>query len=128
MGIEIAIGTAGNETMVVELKDTAKALGSGLAEVFATPAMIAFMESTAYRSIERFLPQGFSTVGIQIDVKHMKATLPGAIVKCESTVTKQDGNKVSFTIQAFEGEKQIGEAIHTRYIIDEIEFMSKLRS
>lgn len=128
MEFNIAIGATGTETMVVEMKDTAKAYGSGLAEVFATPAMIGFMENTAYRSIMRFLPNGYSTVGTYLEVKHLKATLPGKIVKCESTVTKLDGKKVDFTIQVWENQTIIGEAKHTRYIIDEVEFIKKIQN
>ncbi len=58
MEIQIPKGTTFNQTKIVEKKDTASQFGSGLAEVFATPAMIAFMENTAYKSIEPFLPEG----------------------------------------------------------------------
>ena len=60
MQIEIPVGLQGHETKIVEKKDTAKHYGSGLAEVFATPAMIALMEYTAFTSIEPFLPEGYS--------------------------------------------------------------------
>lgn len=123
----IKIGQTGVETKIVELSDTASALGSGLAEVFATPALVALMENVAYKSIEKDLPQGHSSVGIQINVKHNKASLPGTIITCESKVTAIDGKKVFFTIEASDSEGPIGSCEHIRYIIDSKQFMEKLK-
>lgn len=124
--MKIKIGIKGNQTKIVENKDTALKFESGLAEVFATPSMIALMEKTAYLSIEDFLEEGFSTVGISINAKHQKASLPGAIITCESKVVKVDGKKVFFEIIATDENGQIGEASHIRYIIDQKQFMDQL--
>lgn len=129
MEINIPVGVKGEEKKNVALTDTASAYGSGLAEVFATPAMIAFMEQTAYKSIEPHLPQGYSSVGIGLNnVLHKKATLPQKEVVCHSEVVKVDGKKITFSIQVFEGDIEVGCAEHTRYIINSEEFMKNIRS
>lgn len=128
MDIKIEIGVKGHQTKIVELNDTALKHESGLAEVFATPAMIALMEKTAYISIEEFLPEGFSSVGIQINAQHMKASLPGAIISCESEVTEVDGKKISFSITASDENGVIGKADHKRFIINSNDFINKLKS
>ena len=46
-------GIKGKKEITVTLDKTAKAMGSGTMDVFATPAMIALMENTAFESVDR---------------------------------------------------------------------------
>ena len=56
-------GMKGKKEIVVTKANTAKAMGSGTLDVFATPAMIALMENTAYESVAPELEEGSGTVG-----------------------------------------------------------------
>ncbi|MDR1878744.1 MAG: hypothetical protein LBQ64_04185, partial [Bacteroidales bacterium] len=58
-------GIKGYKEQRVTLEDTAKSYGSGSMEVFATPAMIALMEQTAYNSVMSLLPEEWTTVGTE---------------------------------------------------------------
>ncbi|SRR5574344_51501 len=127
MEINIPQRQKGEKEVLVNETNTAKAYGSGLIDVFATPAMIALMENTAHSSIQDFLPQGMVTVGIEINVKHIKATPIGKTVKCNSYLEKVDGKRLYFTIEAFDQEGKIGEANHIRYIVDALKFVEKLK-
>ncbi len=127
MEINIPQRQKGEKETLVNETNTAKAYGSGLIDVFATPAMIALMENTAHSSIQDFLPQGMVTVGIEINVKHIKATPIGKTVKCNSYLEKVDGKRLYFTIEAFDQEGKIGEANHIRYIVDALKFAEKLK-
>ncbi len=110
----------------VSSEDTAAAYGSGLIEVFATPAMIALMENAAQLSVDKFLAEGQSTVGIEINVKHVKASPVGMRIKCKSVLTKVDGKRLYFDITAEDEKGVIGTAEHIRYVIDIEKFMQKL--
>ena len=44
-------GIKGTKTVIVNESNTAKTMGSGTLEVFATPALIALMEETCWRSV-----------------------------------------------------------------------------
>lgn len=104
---------------------TAIQYGSGLLPVFATPALIALMENTAMQLIT--LPAGSSSVGISINMQHLKASPVGASIQCTATVTSIDGRKYTFEIVATDGNNDIiGKAIHERVVVDIEKFMSKV--
>lgn len=113
--------------MEVQMKDTALVYGSGTLEVFASPAMIAFMENVAYNLIQGFLPQGMGSVGISIHLEHTKATPVGMQVQCTATVDKIEGKKVFFKIQANDEHAVIGTATHIRYIVNNTDFIKRIQ-
>ncbi len=126
MDFSSKIGFESTTEMVVTEKDTAKTYGSGLIEVFATPAMVAFMEYTAHSGIAEFLPEGQTTVGTEINVRHLKATPKGMKVRCTAKLVKQEGRAFEFFIEAWDEKAKIGEATHTRFLIDIQKFMDKI--
>jgi predicted thioesterase len=128
MEFNIPNGCSLEQKMTVEYKDTAANYGSGLIEVFATPAMVGLMEGTAQLSVQPYLPEGFITLGIEINVKHLKATPVGMKVFCVSKLTEIEGKKLFFEIKAWDEKGDIGTANHIRYIVDSKKFMEKLKS
>ncbi|GAB1419913.1 thioesterase family protein [Bacteroidales bacterium] len=119
-------GIKGEHQIVVGNTDTARAYGSGLVEVFATPAMIALMENTALQSIAWLLPDGMTSVGTEIYVNHLRATPVGHTVHCESRVVEVRGRSVVFEVTVSDEKGIIGQGKHTRFVIDTEKFMSKL--
>ena len=113
------------QTIIVQQHQTASEFGSGLLPVFATPALVALMENTAMQLIE--LPEGSSSVGILINVKHLKASLVGESITCEATLIETEGRKYSFKIIATDSAGDIiGTGNHERVVIDIDRFMAKL--
>ncbi|OPJ65426.1 thioesterase family protein [Clostridium chromiireducens] len=112
------------ESTVTE-NDTAIKMGSGDLEVYATPSMIAFMENTAKDLVSGRLPKGYTTVGIEINVKHIKSSPLGANIKCNSTLIKVDGKKLFFEVIAEDERGTIGKGSHIRFIVNAEEFMKK---
>jgi len=112
----------------VTREDTAAQYGSGLVEVFATPAMIALMENASMKVVLEHLPEGFNTVGTAVNINHVKATPVGMIVTCKATLTKVEGKKLTFEVVANDEDGEIGNGTHTRYIIDTEKFMDKIYS
>lgn len=119
------IGIKGKEEITVNTENSAKTMGSGILDVFATPAMIALMEKTAWKSVQNHLEDGQGTVGISLNVKHVAATPLGMKVYCESELTEVDGKKLVFTVKAFDEAGLIGEGTHERFVITNEKFQQK---
>jgi predicted thioesterase len=96
MEIRIETGARGREVSTVRPEDTAARYGSGLVEVFATPAMVALMEKTCLNSVRGFLPAGFGTVGVLVDVSHSRATPVGGTITCTSLLVEVDRRRLVF--------------------------------
>lgn len=121
------VGIKHKEEKTVTMSDTAKVFGSGAAEVFATPMMIGLMESAAMNVVKTFLPKGYSTVGISVNIKHISATAVGKKVWAEAELIEIDRKRLVFKVDAYDEDKKIGEGTHERFIINEQKFMGNLK-
>lgn len=111
---------------VVTQSDTAAYYGSGLLEVFATPGMIALMEQTAHLLAKSFLPEFQDTVGVEVNIKHLKASPLGAKVYAEAELISVDGKILTFKVTAYDEKGVIGTGTHLRYIINPAKFLNKI--
>ena len=111
---------------VVTENDTAQIVGSGTFPVFATPMMVALMENAAMKAAEQLLQEGESTVGSELNIKHLRPTAIGEEVTATAILTAQEGRKLTFSVVATDKNGTIGEGTHVRYIINIEKFMSKI--
>ena len=118
-------GLHNSMTLVVEHKDTAAVYGSGALEVFATPAMIVLMEKTCLESVADKIGEGNTTVGIAVNIKHLKASPVGVTIRCEAEIIEVDRRRLVFKVKCYESETLVGEGIHERFVVDSEKFMSK---
>lgn len=122
-------GIRGAQSVKVEVSNTARAMGSGTMDVFATPAMIALMEKTAWMSVAAELEAGQGTVGISLEITHDAPSPLGMTVTCESELTEIDGRRLVFTVEAKdETGAVIGKGRHERFIVWEEKFQAKADS
>ncbi|WP_294703333.1 thioesterase family protein [uncultured Fusobacterium sp.] len=114
------------QSKVVNEGETAAKVASGALEVFSTPMLIAFMENTAFNLAQKELAEGDTTVGISVNIKHLKANLIGDKLSCIATLEKIDGKKLDFSVKVLHGETVVGEGEHSRFIVNEKKFLEKL--
>ncbi len=122
----LKIGQTESKTFAVTKKDTAATVGSGDLNVLATPKLIAWMEHVAYEAAQQHLSANSSTVGFEIQCRHLAPTLPGNRIKIVAELSALEGKRIVFNIKAWDGiDTMVGEAHHTRFIIDSDRFMDK---
>ena len=105
---------------------TAITMGSGDMPVLATPAMMALMENAAMLAVADHLPEGSTTVGGHMASSHLKPSKLGDIVTAAATVTRVEGKKIEFKVEARCGDTLLGEGTHLRFIVERNKFMSRL--
>jgi len=123
---ELTPGLVAELERLVTDEDTASKWGSGLVPVFSTPALVGLMESAAVQALAGHLQPGQTTVGGHIDVRHLAATPVGMKVRARAELTAVEGRKLVFKIQAWDALESIGEALHERFLIDEVKFLAKM--
>ena len=121
----IEVGMKAEVSTLAEREDTAQEVGSGSLLVYATPCMAALMEGAACEAIEAGLAEGETTVGIELDLKHIAATPVGMEVRAEAEVTAVEGKIITFAITAYDEAGKIGSATHKRALVNAQRFLEK---
>ena len=106
---------------------TALRIGSGTLEVLATPVLAAKLEECAWRAAEPFLPDGSSTVGTHLDLKHLSPTPVGMTVTCAAEVISAEGRVLTFSLRAWDGAGPVAEGSHARVEVQNARFLDKAR-
>ena len=119
-------GLKEEKTYPVVDEQTAIHVGSGATRVLATPWMIAFMERVSHGLLADRLPEGYSSVGVWINVRHLAPTPVGGTVRVISEIQEIDGLRVSFSVEAWDEQEKVGEGVHQRMVIDEARFLRRV--
>ncbi|MCE5241826.1 MAG: thioesterase family protein [Desulfobacteraceae bacterium] len=125
-GKELEPGVKGEARAVVDARNTAAAMGSGEIDVFASPAMIALMESAAVAALKGRLPSGETSVGVRLEVSHVAATPLGMQVSAEAVLERIDGRRLFFQVTACDDREKIGEGLHERVLVQREKFMNRV--
>ena len=122
----IPIGATAEQVIEVTHKMTVAHFVEGMPAVYGTPIMIFHMEETAGAAITPHLPDGWVSVGVVVNVKHLAATPVGAQVKVRAEVTAVDDNTVTFKVEAHDDIDKIGEGLHVRAAVELARFMKRV--
>jgi fluoroacetyl-CoA thioesterase len=108
-------GMAAEITVVVDEKLVVKHVGGD--GVLSTPSMIGLMERAGIQAVQAHLDPGHTTVGFEVNVKHIAATPFGKKVTARAELLEIDGRKLTFKIEAHDEDRQVGTGTHRRAII-----------
>lgn len=128
MAAEIRPGLSGEAARTVTAADLASAIGSGRLDVFGTPAMLGLIELAAVNAVDHLLPDGSTTVGTRLDVRHLAPSPLGIEVRARAELVAVDGRKLTFQVTAFDRVEQIGEGTHERAIVDAARLLGRASS
>src|SRR5215218_5959022 len=114
----LTVGLTGSAELVVGEEHTAPRVGSGRVHVLATPVMINIMEAAALAAIEHLLPDGHQSLGTHLDVGHYAATPVGMRLHATAEVTKIEGRKIEFRVEAHDDNERVGDGTHVRVVVN----------
>src|SRR4030081_2018892 len=88
------------EQIVTTVDDKRGVSPVGVDGVLATPSMIGLMERAVIQGVQPHLPEGHTTVGFEVNVKHFGATPKGKKVTVRAELLEVDGRKIRFKADA----------------------------
>ncbi len=84
---------------------------------FSTPSMILLMEQASTNAVSEYLEEGQISVGFEVNVRHVAPADIGATITASAELTEVDRNRLTFRVEAHEGDRKLGEGTHRRAII-----------
>ena len=124
-------GMSAERILVVPPERTVGHFVPGMPMVFATPMMILEMELASGDAIRSQYAPGWVTVGTEVDIRHIGASLVGSMVRTTPKVIAVERRVIrfevkAFEVQAFESERKIGEGRHARGLVNVESFNKRL--
>lgn len=118
-------GIKAEKSLTVTDANTAKTMGSGTLDVFATPAIVALIEQTAYTSIESELEPGWGSVGTSLNIQHLSATPVGMTVTATTELVEVDRRRLVFHAEVYDEKGLVGKGTHERFLVENEKFQAK---
>src|SRR4051794_40992140 len=122
----ITIGMSAERTRIVTPDLTVKHFVPKMPAVFATPMMIMEMEMASADAIAPYLAPGWVTVGTEVDIRHLGASAVGAKLRTAARVIAVERRVIRFEVEAYEGERRIGDGRHARGLVNVASFEKRL--
>jgi predicted thioesterase len=122
----IKVGMSAERRLVVPAERTVGHFVRGMPMVYATPMMILEMEMASGDAIKSHLEPGWITVGTEVDIRHLAASPVGALVRTTAQVIAVERRVIRFAVEAFDGERRIGEGRHARGLVNLETFTRRL--
>jgi predicted thioesterase len=121
----IAVGLSAERLLTVTPELTVRHFVPHMPAVYGTPLMILEMELTSGDAIAAQLPDGWVTVGTEVDIRHLAATAVGRVVRTTAKVVAVERKVIRFEVEAFDGERKIGDGRHARGLVNIAEFSQR---
>ena len=79
--------------------------------------MIQLMEGAASEVVNGRLQEGELSVGIEVNIRHLAAADIGATIIAHAELIEIDRNRITFRVEAYDGDTKIGDGTHKRAVI-----------
>ncbi len=114
------------QSLVVTPELTVAHTVPSLPPVFATPQTIHFMEVVSTGLLAQYLPKGWVSVGIHVDVAHLAATPIGLTVVGRAEILNIEKRQITFAVDAHNGVESIGLGVHQRTVVHKQRFIERV--
>ena len=108
----LAPGLTGRRELLVCAEDAAPHTGK-----LSTPSMIRAMEQASQHAVLDYLPPEQSTVGFEVNIRHVATADIGVTVVANAELERVDGRWLYFKVEVLDGDRTIGVGTHRRAII-----------
>ena len=125
---EISTGITGKAKLNVTENELAVNVGSGSLEVFATPVMVMLMEKAACNCVAEYMENDETTVGTEMNVKHVSASPVNSEITAEAELIGIHGREFTFSVKAYDNVGLIGEGTHKRFLVFGEKFTAKAKA
>ncbi|MCA1456202.1 thioesterase [Bradyrhizobium sp. BRP22] len=122
----IKIGMSAERILVVRPERTVGHFVPGMPMVYATPMMILEVEMASGDAIRSCLQPGWVTLGTEVDIRHLRAAPVGASIRTTARVIAVERRVIRFEVEAFHGERKIGDGRHARGLVNVENFTRRL--
>jgi len=120
-------GVVFTRTLVVDRDRTIGFMGEE-GRVYATPSLIRDVEHACRDLILEHAAPSEDSVGVEVALKHLAATLPDMQVEITVTVRAVEGRKVVFDVAAKDELEPISSGSHTRFVVDKAKTVERLKA
>jgi fluoroacetyl-CoA thioesterase len=120
-------GLSTTKRIVVDQDRTISFMGEE-ARVYATPRLISDIEFACRHLLLEHGDEGEDSVGVEVALKHLAATLMGSTVEITARVTAVEGRKVVFEVAAKDELEAISAGTHTRFVVDLAKRIERLKA
>ncbi len=96
--------------------------------VYATPRLVQDIEHTCRDLILEHADADEDSVGIDVSIRHLAATLPGMTAEITATVKSVEGRKVTFDIAAKDNLEPICTGTHSRFVVNKAKTVERLKA
>ena len=120
-------GVSRTDRIVVDKDRTISFMGEE-GRVYATPWLVRDIEHVCRDLILEHSDPGQDSVGIEVSIRHLAATLPGMNVEITATVNDVDRRRISFDISAKDDLEPICTGTHARFVVDKAKTVERLKA
>jgi fluoroacetyl-CoA thioesterase len=125
--VQVEPGLSATVDMVVDIADTALAIGSGDVEVLATPRVVALAEEATVTAVRDAFHNGTTTVGYRVQLDHLAPTAVGEKVRAEAVLESVEGRRLTFRVSVTDDRGLVAAGRVTRVVVERARFLAKAR-
>ena len=112
---------------IVQKADSAGNYSPGLQDLLSTPVCVDMVIKATTEAVNKYLPDGYITVGRAVEYVHDSSSLLGMTINLKATLTAIEGKHLFFTITVWDEMGEVGHGSHERIIVKRDEVLQKAR-
>ena len=112
---------------IVQKADSAGNYSPGLQDLLSTPVCVDMVIKATTDAVNKYLPDGYITVGRAVEYVHDSSSLLGMTINLKATLTAIEGKHLFFTISVWDEMGEVGHGSHERIIVKRDEVLQKAR-